>query len=131
MKASLAKTCTLCGEPATGYRNTATDGAAVAGAHWEARCEAHNPYERTPRGGWPQHPSEPRPLAPGDCVELLPGAPIRTTVGVSPGARGQVLRSSVEPGSMGSGAGWVTVRFDRWGDLVQIPRAYLQHHATP
>jgi hypothetical protein len=26
---------------------------------------------------------------------------------------------------------WVTVRFDRWGALVQIPRAYLQHHPTP
>jgi hypothetical protein len=131
MTATLDKSCTLCGDPATGYRNTATAGAAVSGAHWEARCEAHNPYEHKPPGGWPDRSSEPKPLRPGDGVELLPGAPIRPTVGVCAGARGQVLRTSLEPGSRAGGVSWVTVRFDRWGALVRIPRAYLQHHTTP
>ena len=131
MTATLDKSCTLCGDPATGYRNTATAGAAVSGAHWEARCEVHNPYDHMPSGGWPQRSSEPKPLRPGDGVALLPGAPIRPTVGVDAGARGQVLRTSLEPGSQALGVSWVTVRFDRWGACVPIPRAYLQYQATP
>jgi hypothetical protein len=131
MNASLNKSCTVCGEPATGYRNTTAGGTTAPGARWEPRCESHTPYEHTPPGGWPDRSSESLPLRPGDCVELLPGAPIRTTAGVYAGARGRVLRASLEPGSMALGVSWVTVRFDRWGDLVQVPRAYLQHHTTP
>ena len=131
MTAALDQSCTLCGDPATGYRNAAPAGAAVAGAHWEPRCAAHNPYDHPPPGGWSLRSSGPKPLRPGDGVELLPGAPIRPTVGVDAGARGVVLRTSLEPGSRASGVSWVTVRFDRWGALVEIPRAYLQHQDMP
>src|SRR5918912_2441975 len=126
MKVSLTKSCTVCGEPAPGYRNTAADGAAVSGAQWDPRCAAHNQYDHTPPGGWPQRSSAPKPLRPGDRVALPPGAPIRPIVGVSAGARGQVLHTRLEPGSRASGVSGVTVRFDGWGARVPNPRAYLQ-----
>jgi hypothetical protein len=131
MTTLLGKACVVCGEPGTGYRNTAADSADVSGAHWEPRCEMHNPYERAPAGGWPQPSGTLAPLLPGESVELLPGAPIGVTIGVDDGVRGQVVGTSLEPGSMGQGVSWVTVRFDRWGTLVQVPRAYLQRHASP
>ena len=131
MKPSLNKSCTVCSEPASGYRNTTAGGATAPGARWEPRCEAHNPYQHSPAGGLPDRASDTLPLRPGDCVELLPGAPICATAGVYAGARGRVLRASLEPGSRALGVSWVTVRFDRWGDLVQVPRAYRHQRGTP
>src|SRR3954454_21219687 len=99
MTTLLGKACAVYGEPGTGYRNTAADSAGVSGARWEPRCETHNPYEQAPAGGWPQRSGTLAPLLPGEQVELLSGAPIDATVGVDVGARGQVVGTSLEPGS--------------------------------
>ena len=63
------------------------------------------------------------PLRPDDHVELLVGAPVRTTASVYPGAHGRVVK--IHPPSPMNSSAWITTRFSG-GDLVQVPVQYLQ-----
>lgn len=58
-----------------------------------------------------------------DRVQLLDGAPLRTTATVYPGALGHVVK--VHPPSKYTLSAWATTRFDQSVYLVQVPQRYL------